>query len=107
MEAVDEVNVGLPLGPMGASGPAAAGAASAPNAAGPPPSPPTPGLVGKTVLVWFRRDLRVADNPALLAAAAAGAHVVGFFDTMEERDERMHRGASPAFRPPPPPPLDT
>ncbi len=30
-------------------------------------------------VVWFRRDLRVTDNPALLAAAARGGPVVGLF----------------------------
>lgn len=29
-----------------------------------------------TVLVWFRQDLRLADNPALCAAAATGARIV-------------------------------
>jgi deoxyribodipyrimidine photo-lyase len=33
----------------------------------------------KPVLVWFRGDLRVADNPALLAAAATGRPVVPVF----------------------------
>ncbi|MEM1335448.1 MAG: deoxyribodipyrimidine photo-lyase, partial [Actinomycetota bacterium] len=30
-------------------------------------------------LLWFRRDLRLADHPALLAAAADGAEVVPVF----------------------------
>lgn len=29
-----------------------------------------------TVLLWFRRDLRVADNPALCAAVQAARYVV-------------------------------
>ena len=29
-----------------------------------------------TALVWFRQDLRVADNPALRAAAESGRRVV-------------------------------
>jgi deoxyribodipyrimidine photo-lyase len=33
----------------------------------------------KPVIVWFRRDLRLADNPALAAAAASGAPVVPVF----------------------------
>ena len=33
----------------------------------------------RTVVMWFRRDLRVADLPALHAAAADGAHVVPLF----------------------------
>jgi deoxyribodipyrimidine photo-lyase len=32
-----------------------------------------------TALVWFRRDLRLADNPALHAAAGSGAHVVALY----------------------------
>ncbi len=32
-----------------------------------------------TALVWFRQDLRVADNPALHAAAASGARVLALF----------------------------
>jgi len=30
-------------------------------------------------IVWFRRDLRVADNPALCAAVATGRPIIGFF----------------------------
>jgi deoxyribodipyrimidine photo-lyase len=33
----------------------------------------------RTVIMWFRRDLRLADLPALHAAAADGAHVVPLF----------------------------
>ena len=33
-----------------------------------------------TTVVWFRRDLRLADNPALVAAAAAGDVVALFVD---------------------------
>ena len=32
-----------------------------------------------TALVWFRRDLRIADNPALAAAAASGQPVVAVY----------------------------
>jgi len=32
--------------------------------------------VQPTALVWFRQDLRLADNPALLAAVESGAHIV-------------------------------
>jgi deoxyribodipyrimidine photo-lyase len=35
--------------------------------------------VGDTALLWFRRDLRLDDHPALLAAAAGGRRVVGLF----------------------------
>lgn len=30
----------------------------------------------KTVILWFRRDLRVSDNPALIAAVQAATNVV-------------------------------
>jgi deoxyribodipyrimidine photo-lyase len=33
----------------------------------------------KPVIVWFRQDLRLADNPALLAAAATGAPLICLF----------------------------
>ena len=38
-------------------------------------------IVGMTSpnLLWFRRDLRLADHPALLAAAADNADVLGVF----------------------------
>lgn len=38
---------------------------------GPAPAPPF-----KTVLLWFRRDVRVSDNPALIAAVQAATNVV-------------------------------
>jgi deoxyribodipyrimidine photo-lyase len=36
-------------------------------------------MAGKRTIMWFRRDLRLADNPALLAAGADGAEVVPVF----------------------------
>lgn len=42
------------------------------DGAGAPPAP----RPGRVALVWFRRDLRVADNAALAAAVAAAEHVV-------------------------------
>jgi deoxyribodipyrimidine photo-lyase len=38
-------------------------------------APPSP----RPVIVWFRRDLRLADNPALSAAAATGRPVVAVY----------------------------
>ena len=38
-----------------------------------------PGGGGPPVVAWFRRDLRLADNPMLTAAAADGADVVALF----------------------------
>ncbi|MEN6627464.1 MAG: deoxyribodipyrimidine photo-lyase [Candidatus Sumerlaeia bacterium] len=40
-----------------------------------------------SVIVWFRRDLRVADNPALAEAAAAGAVVPVYIWSPEEDGE--------------------
>ena len=37
---------------------------------------PSPAKEYETVVVWFRRDLRVDDNPALLAALQAATNVV-------------------------------
>ena len=37
------------------------------------------------IIVWFRRDLRIADNPALVAAAEAGAPILPLF-ILDERD---------------------
>ena len=42
-------------------------------------------------VVWFRRDLRLADNPALHAAAEGGAGVVGLFVV----DAALRRPAGP------------
>lgn len=41
---------------------------------GPQCSLPAPPF--KTVILWFRRDLRVSDNPALIAAVQAATNVV-------------------------------
>ena len=39
---------------------------------------PPPGSMAafNTVILWFRRDLRVSDNPALIAAVQAATTVV-------------------------------
>jgi deoxyribodipyrimidine photo-lyase len=53
-----------------------------------PKEPPTlrEAKSGAPVLVWFRRDLRLADNPALSAAGERGAPVLAVFVwTPEER----------------------
>src|SRR5690242_15293421 len=41
-----------------------------------------------TALVWFRRDLRLHDNPALIAALGRGGDVIPVFCL----DERLMRG---------------
>ncbi|MFM7684941.1 MAG: deoxyribodipyrimidine photo-lyase, partial [Actinomycetota bacterium] len=35
--------------------------------------------MGRTVIMWFRRDLRLSDLPALNAAAEGGSSVVPLF----------------------------
>jgi DNA photolyase len=42
----------------------------------PLPAPPNPMNKVTTALLWLRRDLRVADNPALVAALQGAVHVV-------------------------------
>ncbi|AWK86736.1 cryptochrome/photolyase family protein [Azospirillum thermophilum] len=47
------------------------------------------------VIVWFRNDLRLADNPALAAAAATGAPVIPLYILEEDpEDPRPLGGAS-------------
>ena len=50
---------------------------------------------GGPALVWFRRDLRLADNPALIAAAAGGWPVVCLF-VLDPETERI--GAAARWR---------
>jgi len=44
-----------------------------------------------TTVLWFRRDLRLADNPALLQAARAGGEVVALFVL----DDALRRPSGP------------
>ena len=46
-------------------------------------------------LIWFRRDLRLRDNPALLEALSSGAQTLALFVLDEEIAERAggHRRA--------------
>ena len=46
------------------------------------------------VVVWFRQDLRLADNPALAAAVASGRPVVPLFILSDAPDGRPWGGAS-------------
>jgi len=48
----------------------------------------------KTALVWFRSDLRLADNPALTAAIATGVPVIGLYIEETDPDLRPLGGAS-------------
>ena len=52
------------------------------------PTPPQP------ILVWFRRDLRLTDNPAWSWAAGSGRPVVPVFVLDEDEGERPIGGAS-------------
>ncbi len=51
-------------------------------------------LVTAPVLVWFREDLRIADNPALSAAAATGSPVLCCYILDEESAEVRPRGGA-------------
>lgn len=46
------------------------------------------------VLIWFRQDLRLADNPALLAAAATGAPIVAVYVLDDVSPGDWKRGAA-------------
>ncbi len=46
------------------------------------------------VIHWFRRDLRLADNPALTAAAAGGGPVIPLYVLDDETPERRAEGAA-------------
>ena len=45
-------------------------------------------------IVWFRNDLRLADNPALIAALAAGRPVIPVYVLDEETDGVRPPGAA-------------
>jgi len=47
-----------------------------------------------TALVWFRRDLRLADNPALAAAVRHADHVVAVYVHAPEEDGAWRPGAA-------------
>lgn len=53
------------------------------------------GIATSTALVWFRRDLRVQDNPSLNAALKSGGQVVALYiHSPEEQGEWSPGGAS-------------
>lgn len=45
-------------------------------------------------IVWYRQDLRLADNPALTAAAGGGAPVLGVYILDDETPERWRLGGA-------------
>jgi deoxyribodipyrimidine photo-lyase len=51
-------------------------------------------MTDRPIIVWFRRDLRVADNPALLRAAGSGAPVVPVYVVDWELADRWRPGAA-------------
>ncbi|MYJ70265.1 MAG: deoxyribodipyrimidine photo-lyase, partial [Rhodospirillaceae bacterium] len=59
--------------------PRSAVSANAPPRAGVTAGYPTGARVLAPVIVWFRQDLRLSDNPALHAAAAAGRPVIPLY----------------------------
>jgi deoxyribodipyrimidine photo-lyase len=50
-----------------------------------------------TAVVWFRRDLRLADNPALLAACERADHVVALFVHAPDEEGAWRPGAASAW----------
>jgi deoxyribodipyrimidine photo-lyase len=54
----------------------------------------TSGPIGPITIVWFRSDLRLADNPALLAAAQRGATVPVFIWSPEDEGRWQPGSAS-------------
>ncbi|MEG2498413.1 deoxyribodipyrimidine photo-lyase [Brevundimonas sp.] len=48
----------------------------------------------RPVIVWFRRDLRLAENPALTAATATGRPVLPVYILDDDGDGRPHGAAS-------------
>ena len=59
------------------------------HARAPKPVDHTPHKLGPdhVILVWFRQDLRIRDNPALVAAAKTGARVVFVYIHPRDREE--------------------
>ena len=51
-------------------------------------------MADRPIIVWFRRDLRIVDNPALLYAAGSGAAVVPVFMVEWESADRWRPGAA-------------
>ncbi|HXW10652.1 MAG TPA: deoxyribodipyrimidine photo-lyase, partial [Steroidobacteraceae bacterium] len=47
-----------------------------------------------TAVVWFRRDLRLADNPALAMAARHADHVVAVYVHAPEEEDAWRPGAA-------------
>ena len=51
-------------------------------------------IVGKPCLFWFRRDLRIYDNPALLEAAGSNSPIVPVFIWSEEEEGPLAAGGA-------------
>ena len=48
-----------------------------------------------SALIWFRNDLRLADNPALLNAVSAYSYIVPVFVYSPEEEGNWSRGVAP------------
>ena len=48
----------------------------------------------KKIIVWFRQDLRRADNPALYEAYEEGAHILPIFIVDDENAGKRKRGSA-------------
>jgi deoxyribodipyrimidine photo-lyase len=48
----------------------------------------------RPLLIWFRDDLRLADNPALSAAAESGAPIIALFVLDDESIELRPLGGA-------------
>lgn len=59
-----------------------------------PPSIKSSAATGNPVIVWFRQDLRLADNPALTAAADSGQPVIPVFILDDETPGRWAPGGA-------------
>jgi deoxyribodipyrimidine photo-lyase len=51
-------------------------------------------MPARPALIWFRNDLRLADNPALAAAAKSGRPLIALYVLEEARSHRAMGGAS-------------
>ncbi len=51
-------------------------------------------MTDRPIIVWFRRDLRIADNPALSHAAGSGAPVVPVYALDWEHADRWKPGSA-------------
>lgn len=58
------------------------------------PTATNPSLPNGPIIVWFRNDLRIADNAALLKAAQSNQEVICLYILDEDADETTHYGGA-------------